>query len=75
LEKWGPGLRLIGVGFYICACIVGGAFGGVWLDNKLSTQPIFILIGLILGLVLAFWGVYQMLIPIIKEYDKKKERR
>jgi ATP synthase protein I len=74
VEKWGSGIRLIGVGFYICACIIGGALGGIWLDNKFNTQPIFVLIGLVLGLVLAFWGVYQMLIPLIKE-NSKKERR
>lgn len=75
MDKWGPGIKLIGVGFYICACIVGGALGGMWLDSKFNTQPILILAGLVLGLIVAFWGVYQMLIPMIKDSNKKKERR
>jgi ATP synthase protein I len=75
VDKWIPGIKLIGVGFYICACIFGGALVGIWLDNKFNTKPIFILIGLILGLVVAFWGVYQLLIPIIRDYNKNKERR
>jgi ATP synthase protein I len=74
LSKWGPAIKLLGVGFYICVCIVGGALGGLWLDKKFDTQPILILIGLILGLILAFWGVYQMLIPIIRESNKKERR-
>ena len=48
------------------------------LDDKLDTRPIFILIGLVLGLVLAFWGFYQMVIPLIKDNSKqghKRERR
>jgi F0F1-type ATP synthase assembly protein I len=56
MEKWGPAARLIGVGFYIGICIVGGVMGGLWLDNKFDTRPIFVLIGLILGLILAFGG-------------------
>jgi ATP synthase protein I len=72
MYNWGPVVRLAGVGFYIGFCIIGGVFGGLWLDGKFDTQPIFMLVGLILGLVLAFWGVYQMLIPLL---NNKRERR
>ena len=75
MDKWGPATRLIGVGFYISACIVGGVLGGLWLDRKFNTQPIFLLAGLILGLVAAFWGVYQILLPILNGNDNKRERR
>jgi ATP synthase protein I len=75
LDNWKSAFKLLGVGFYICICIVGGALGGMWLDNKFNTQPVLILSGLVLGLVLAFWGVYQMLIPMIKENSTKKGRR
>ncbi len=73
MDKWGPAIKVLGVGFYILACIIGGILGGLWLDNKLNTKPIFLLVGLVLGLVVASWGVYQMLIPLIK--DNKKDRR
>ena len=72
MEKWGPAARLIGVGFYIGICIVGGVMGGLWLDNKFDTRPIFVLIGLILGLILAFWGTYQMLLPLIRNGGKRR---
>ncbi len=73
MYKWGPAIRLIGVGFYIAACIVGGILGGLWLDHKFNTKPIFLIVGLILGLVAAFWGVYQMILPMVN--DNKKDRR
>jgi ATP synthase protein I len=73
MDKWGPAVRLIGIGFYISACIVGGIVGGLWLDQKLDTKPIFLLVGLILGLILAFWGVYQMIVPMVN--NNKKDRR
>ncbi len=65
MEKWKLAFRLVGVGFYIGICIVGGVLGGLWLDNRFNTRPIFMLVGLILGLIIAFWGVYQMLLPIM----------
>ncbi len=72
MSRWGPVLRLIGVGWYIGACIVLGAVGGLWLDNKLNTKPILVIVGLILGVFIAFYGVYHMLIPIM---GNKKDKR
>jgi ATP synthase protein I len=72
MSKWNPAFRLIGVGFYIVICIVGCILGGLWLDGKINTQPLFMLVGLFTGLILAFWGVYQMLKPLM---DNKRERR
>jgi ATP synthase protein I len=73
MENWGPAARLIGMGFYLGFCLVGGAAGGRWLDGRFDTRPIFMLTGLIVGLILAAWGVYQMLLPLLN--NNKKERR
>ena len=74
MEKLLPVLRLVGIGFYIGGCIVGGVFLGLWLDNIFKTKPILLLVFLILGLVAAFWGVYQMLIPIVNSENKRQRR-
>jgi NADH:ubiquinone oxidoreductase subunit 5 (subunit L)/multisubunit Na+/H+ antiporter MnhA subunit len=55
-------LRLVGVGFFIGGAIAGGIFIGHWVDGRLNTS-LFWLAGLILGIVVAFYGVYQMLLP------------
>jgi ATP synthase protein I len=75
MERIGPAIRLVGAAVYIGVCIFLGVFGGVKLDEKLDTQPIFILIGLVLGLILAFWGFYQMIIPLIKDNYKQGQKR
>ena len=67
--------KLLGSSLYIGVVIFLGVAGGLWLDRKLGTQPIFVLIGLTLGLVVAFWGFYRMLVPIIKEYSETKPKR
>jgi hypothetical protein len=58
-------LRLTGVGFFIGGSIALGVIGGLWLDNKLNTR-LFWIMGLIFGLVVAFYGVYQMLLPLLR---------
>ena len=65
MNRWEAAFRFTGVGFYIGACIVGGVYLGVWLDKKVDISPLFTLLGLGLGLFLAFYGTYRMLIPAI----------
>ncbi len=64
-------LRLVGVGWYIAASILLGVFGGLWLDNRLNTKPVLLIIGLILGVIVAFYGVYRMLIPLMGNNQNK----
>jgi len=65
MSRWGAALRLIGVGFYIGGSIVLGVVVGLWLDSRLNTEPILVIVGLILGIIVAFYGVYRMLLPFI----------
>ena len=74
MSKWVVALRLTGVGFFIAACILLGTFVGLWFDNKLDTRPILMMIGLFLGLILAGYGVYQMLLPLINTRQDKENK-
>jgi len=64
-------LRLTGVGFFIGGSIALGVFFGLWLDSKFDTKLLW-LVGLILGLVVAFYGVYQMLLPLMRSKRDKE---
>ncbi len=72
MSRWVAALRLTGVGFYIAACILLGIYGGLWLDGKLNTKPILMIVGLLLGLTVAFYGVYRMIRPLIDNRQKKE---
>ena len=63
--------KLIGLGWYLAICIVLGVTGGLWLDNLLGTVPLFVLIGVILGMVVGFLGLYRMVLPLL---DEKRNR-
>ncbi len=71
MSRWAAAFRLIGVGWYIGGCIVLGVVGGLWLDNKFNTEPILVIVGLILGVIIAFYGVYRMILPNIKKKQNK----
>jgi F0F1-type ATP synthase assembly protein I len=64
-------LRLTGVGFFIGGSIALGVFIGIWADNKFDTNFLWV-VGLILGLVVAFYGVYQMLLPLLRRKRDKE---
>ena len=64
-------LRVLGVGFFIGGSIVLGVLLGIWLDTKFNTHLLWVA-GLILGLVVAFWGVYQMLLPLMSNKRNKE---
>jgi ATP synthase protein I len=72
MGRWGLALRLIGVGWFIAISILLGVWGGLWLDGKLGTAPIMVIAGLILGLVVAFYGVYRMLLPLMRSKRDKE---
>ncbi len=72
MKRWVAALGLTGIGFYIAGSIILGLLGGLWLDSKLNSEPFFLIAGLILGIVVAFYGVYNMLRPFI---GNKQDRR
>ncbi len=65
MQKLPQTMRLMGLGWYVALSIVGGVVGGVLVDNWLGTEPIFTLVGLFGGLILAFFGGYLLLMEAI----------
>ncbi len=51
---------LSGMGFTIAIPIAAGTIGGYYLDGFLHTKPLFILLGLLLGLIMGVFGAYRL---------------
>jgi len=47
-------------------------FAGRWLDNKLNSEPILAIVGLIVGIVVAFCGIYRMILPLTGNKQNKE---
>ena len=67
--------RLLILGWYIAIAIVGGVVLGVWIDDKIGLTPVFTLLGLIFGLLVAFVGSYRMAKPLLRRSVNDKERK
>ena len=71
MRRWLAALKLIGVGWYISGSILLGVLAGRWLDGKFNTEPLLVIVGTIIGIIIAFYGVYRMVLPDIS--NKKNE--
>ena len=62
-RQWAGPLRfLLTVGWYmVVSLLVPTLIGHFWLDPKFDKAPLFTLIGLGIGTVIAFYGLYRML--------------
>ena len=66
-------LRLLGIGWFVALCISGGGIGGFWLDRWLGLSPLFTLLGLVAGVVLAVTGMYRMLMAVLSESQRSTD--
>ncbi|MFQ6122032.1 MAG: AtpZ/AtpI family protein [Dehalococcoidales bacterium] len=72
MSRWVAALRLVGVGFFIGGSILLGVVIGLWLDSRFNTSPVLVIVGLVLGVMVAFYGVYQMLLPLMRNKQGKE---
>jgi F0F1-type ATP synthase assembly protein I len=63
----------MGIGWYFAVCIVAGVVGGFLLDQVAGTTPLLTLLGLLLSLVVAFYGGYRMLMETLSTSSKEKD--
>ncbi|MET3507360.1 AtpZ/AtpI family protein [Halalkalibacter oceani] len=56
---------------YIVGGVIGGVFFGIWLDSKFSTQPLFLISFLLLGLATGLYGTYRTIQPFLGDDAKK----
>lgn len=59
-------LRALGLatqlGFAVAGPLVLGIAGGLWLDRQLGTTPLFLLLGLVLGMGGAAYSLYELVL-------------
>ncbi len=53
------------LGFLTVASIGGFLALGIWLDSKLDTSPLLVLIGIAIGIVVTTYEVHHLIQPLI----------
>ncbi len=74
-RQWLDVLRLLGLGWYVVTAIGMGVVAGFFIDRWADTAPILTLVGLALGILAAFWGMFRMVSPLLKRTTDRKEDR
>jgi F0F1-type ATP synthase assembly protein I len=69
MSGWMIALRLTGLGWYMGLSIVLGVLGGIGLDNWMGSSPLFLILGVGFGVVVGFYGIYKMVLPLLNETD------
>ncbi len=62
--------RLLAVGWVVVVAIGLGLVGGIWLDGILHSSPLFTIVGVLLGVALAFVSVYRMIVAACGSREK-----
>lgn len=61
-------MGLVGViGIELAILLLGGIWLGMKLDNHFNTAPIFLIIGMLLGLSIGIWSVVAFIKPFLKD--------
>ena len=60
-------LRFTGMGWSIAIAVIVGVVLGDWLDGKAGTHPLFLILGILLGLASSMLIVIRLLLDFIRE--------
>ena len=74
-NPWIAAARFLGIGWFIVLCIVGGVFGGRWIGQEVGNEVLCSLLGLVAGVMLAGYGVYQSYSLLKKAEENDKEEK
>ena len=69
-RKIGTVAQLVGIGWYVAACIGFGAVVGVWVDRTLGTSPILSVLGTLVGVAASVLGMVRMLTAVLRDTRK-----
>jgi len=58
------------LGFLIAVPIGGFVVLGIFGDHFFKTQPLFLLLGIIIGCIITSYEVYHLLMPLIQNNEK-----
>lgn len=62
-----PSVWLTGIGWCFVTPLAVGVLAGHWLDSRSQTAPLFLILGVLLGLVIGIYGSVRMLLRFLTE--------
>lgn len=62
-----------GIGLQFAAAVVLFLLVGQWLDRKLGTSPVFVIVGVFVGASAAFYSMYRKISAAQREMDRQRD--
>jgi F0F1-type ATP synthase assembly protein I len=66
--------KYAGIGIQFAASIVLFLYAGQWIDRRLGTAPIFLIVGVFVGATAAFYSIYKRLMRDLKQEEEAQAR-
>ncbi|MDD4358350.1 MAG: AtpZ/AtpI family protein [Candidatus Pacebacteria bacterium] len=63
------------IGLLVTVPLIGFLLLGVWLDKKFNTFPIYLIAGIVLGMIFAVYMVYKVIIPYINKKVNNQDNK
>jgi F0F1-type ATP synthase assembly protein I len=57
------------IGMVLLVTTLAGVAAGYWVDQRLGTLPIFVLVGFLAGVGLGTVGIYRLITRFLKRFD------
>ena len=73
-KRSGSAAEFAGIGLQFALSILVFLYAGQWLDRRLGTGPLFVIIGVFLGASVAFYSMYRRLMAAQRRDDEEAKR-
>ncbi len=73
LQSYAQGNEYVGAGLQFAVSIILCLLGGRWLDQRLDTSPLFLVLGVFLGAGAGFYSLYKTMVEAERREQRKKD--
>jgi len=70
----GPAAQFMGLGLQFVLSLLLFLYIGKWVDGKLGTSPLFLILGVFIGAGAAFYSMYRSLKRVEREQEAQERR-
>ncbi len=74
MKDWTLLAQALQMGWVVVISLLIPLFAGIWLDKRLGTTPLFILLGMVVGILAATIGVVRVALRTFAALDKGAEK-
>lgn len=75
MGKWPYWAEFFQLGWVVALSLLIPLLIGLWLDRRMGTMPVFLIVGVLVGTLSATVGTVRMALRVMREMDRQGEER